>query len=138
MLLVRKSSWNFVPSLTNLAWMGCCVLLRNGLCACSLLIWPSPFSILRLKSICLPFVHCTLNRFSDPLVDYLRSQRVLRGIKRSLGDAHSLRHPSVIQSQITLLIIFNSLNMSISDHQCSHQAAPLQDSRSFKTNDALR
>ena len=93
MLLVRKSSWNFVPSLTNLAWMGCCVLLRNGLCACSLLIWPSPFSILRLKSICLPFVRCTLNRFSDPLVDYLRSQRVLCGIKRSLGDAHSLRHP---------------------------------------------
>ena len=57
--------------------------------------------------------------FADPLVDCLRLQRVLRGIKRSKGDSRASRLPV---TDSTLLIIFNSLDRSIPDH-CMFWAA---------------
>ena len=50
----------------------------------------------------------------DPLVDCFRLQRVLRGVKRSRGDAKSVRHPV---TDHTLLIIFKALDMNIPDHR---------------------
>ena len=57
--------------------------------------------------------------FADPLVDCLRLQRVLRGIKRSKGDSRASRLPV---TDSTLLIIFNSLDLNIPDH-CMFWAA---------------
>ena len=51
--------------------------------------------------------------FADPLVNCLRLQRVLRGIKRSRGDSRATRHPVTAS---TLLIIFKSLDLNITDH----------------------
>ena len=51
--------------------------------------------------------------FSDPLLNCLRSQRVLRGIKRSRGDSRATRHPV---TDSTLLIVFKSLDLNIPDH----------------------
>ena len=51
--------------------------------------------------------------FADPLVNCLRLQRVLRGIKRSRGDSRATRHPV---TDSTMLLIFKSLDLNIPDH----------------------
>ena len=51
--------------------------------------------------------------FSDPLMDCLRLQRVVRGIKRPVGEAGSTRLPGTDQ---TLLLIFKALDFSKHDH----------------------
>ena len=51
--------------------------------------------------------------FPDPLVNCLRLQRVVRGIKRIQGSSQVQRLP--ITDEI-LLIIFNSLDLSLPDH----------------------
>ena len=57
--------------------------------------------------------------FSDPLVDCLRLQRVLRGIKRTQGDSSSLRLP--ITDDI-MMVIFRALDLTHPDH-CMFWAA---------------
>ena len=57
--------------------------------------------------------------FSDPLVDCLRLQRVLRGIKRTQGDSLSLRLP--ITDDI-MMVIFQALDLTHPDH-CMFWAA---------------
>ena len=57
--------------------------------------------------------------FADPLVDYLRLQRVLRGIKRTQGDTSSLRLP--VTDDI-MMVIFRSSDLSLPDH-CMFRAA---------------
>lgn len=57
--------------------------------------------------------------FSDPLVDCLRLQRVLRGIKRTQGDSSSLRLP--ITDDI-MMVIFRALDLTQPDH-CMFWAA---------------
>ena len=59
---------------------------------------------------------CTLHieqGFSDPLVDCLQLQRVLRGIKRTQGDSSSLRLP--ITDDI-MTVIFRALDLTHPDH----------------------
>ena len=51
--------------------------------------------------------------FSDPLVDCLRLQRVLRGIKRTHGDSSSLRLP--VTDDI-MMVIFRALDLTHMDH----------------------
>ena len=51
--------------------------------------------------------------FSDPLVDCLRLQRVLRGIKRTQGDSSSLRLP--ITDDI-MMVICRALDLTHPDH----------------------
>ena len=51
--------------------------------------------------------------FSDPLVDCLRLQRVLRGIKRTHGDSSSLRLP--VTDDIRM-VIFRALDLTHMDH----------------------
>ena len=51
--------------------------------------------------------------FPDPLVNCLHLQRVVRGIKRIQGSSQVQRLP--ITDEI-LLIIFNSLDLSLPDH----------------------
>lgn len=51
--------------------------------------------------------------FPDPLVDCLRLQRVLRGIRRSQGDSKVARHPV---TDYTLLAIFKFMDLSTHDH----------------------
>ena len=57
--------------------------------------------------------------FADPLVDCLRLQRVLRGIKRTQGDTSSLRLP--VTDDI-MMVIFRALDLSLPDH-CMFWAA---------------
>ena len=57
--------------------------------------------------------------FPDPLVDCLRLQRVLRGIKRTQGSPEAQRLP--ITDHI-LMIIFGSLDLAVYDH-CMFWAA---------------
>ena len=57
--------------------------------------------------------------FPDPLVNCLRLQRVIRGIKRTQGSSEAQRLP--ITNDI-LMIIFSSLDLSIPDH-CMFWAA---------------
>ena len=57
--------------------------------------------------------------FSDPLVDCLRLQRVLRGIKRTQGDSSSLRLP--ITDDI-MMVICRALDLTHPDH-CMFWAA---------------
>ena len=57
--------------------------------------------------------------FSDPLVDCLRLQRVLRGIKRTQGDSSSLRLP--ITDDI-MMVIVRALDLIHPDH-CMFWAA---------------
>ena len=57
--------------------------------------------------------------FPDPLVNCLRLQRVVRGIKRTQGSSQAQRLP--ITDDI-LMIIFNSLDLSLPDH-CMFWAA---------------
>ena len=57
--------------------------------------------------------------FVDPLVECLRLQRVLRGIKRTQGDTSSLRLP--VTDDI-MMVIFRSLDLSLPDH-CMFWAA---------------
>jgi len=45
--------------------------------------------------------------FADPLVDCLRLQRVLRGIKRTQGDTSSLRLPV---TEDIMMVIFGALD----------------------------
>ena len=52
--------------------------------------------------------------FTDPLVDCLCLQRVLRGIKRTQGDTSSLR-PLVTDDNI-MMVIFHALDLSLPDH----------------------
>ena len=51
--------------------------------------------------------------FSDPLVDCLRLQQVLRGIKRTHGDSSSLRLP--VTDDI-MMVIFQALDLTHMDH----------------------
>ena len=51
--------------------------------------------------------------FVDPLVECLRLQRVLRGIKRTQGDTSSLCLP--VTDDI-MMVIFHSLDLSLPDH----------------------
>ena len=51
--------------------------------------------------------------FPDPLVDCLRLQRVLRGIRRSQGDSKVTRHPV---TDHTLLAVFKFVDLNIPDH----------------------
>lgn len=51
--------------------------------------------------------------FPDPLVDCLRLQRVLRGIRRSHGDSRAARHPV---TDHTLLAVFRFLDVNTHDH----------------------
>ena len=110
MLLVRGGLSSFVPSWKNLDHTGPCALL-NGLCACSSHTWLNRCVMLhvQLKCTCLRSVQ----GFADPLVNCLRLQRVLRGVKCSQGDSRATRHP-VTDSK--LLIIFKSLGLNIPDH----------------------
>lgn len=57
--------------------------------------------------------------FSDPLVNCLRLQRVLRGIKRTQGDSSSQRLP--ITDEI-MAVIFKALDVTMADH-CMFWAA---------------
>ena len=57
--------------------------------------------------------------FTDPLVDCLRLQRVLRGIKITQGDTSSLRLP--VTDDI-MMVIFRALDLSLPDH-CMFWAA---------------
>ena len=57
--------------------------------------------------------------FSDPLVDCLRLQRVLRGIKRTQGESSSLRLP--VTDDI-MMVIFRALDITHLDH-CMFWAA---------------
>ena len=57
--------------------------------------------------------------FADPLVDCLRLQRVLRGIKRTQGDTSSLRLPV---TEDIMMVIFRALDLSLPDH-CMFWAA---------------
>ena len=57
--------------------------------------------------------------FSDPLVDCLQLQRVLRGIKRTQGDSSWLRLP--ITDDI-MMVIFRALDLTHADH-CMFWAA---------------
>ena len=57
--------------------------------------------------------------FADPLVDCLRLQRVLRGIKRTQGDTASLRLP--VTDDI-MMVIFRALDLNLPD-QCMFWAA---------------
>ena len=57
--------------------------------------------------------------FSDPLVDCLRLQRVLRGIKRTQGDSSSLRLPI---TDDLMMVIFRALDLTHPDH-CMFWAA---------------
>ena len=57
--------------------------------------------------------------FADPLVDCLRLQQVLRGIKRTQRDTSSLRLP--VADDI-MMVIFRSLDLSLPDH-CMFWAA---------------
>ena len=56
--------------------------------------------------------------FADPLVDCLRLQRVLRGIKRTQGDTSSLHLPVTD----IMMVIFRALDLSLPDH-CMFWAA---------------
>ena len=60
--------------------------------------------------------------FPNPLVNCLRLQRVVRGIKRTLGSSQVQRLP--ITDEI-LLIIFNSLDLSLPDHSMFWAACTL-------------
>ena len=51
--------------------------------------------------------------FADPLVNCLRLQQVLCGVKRSRCDSRATRHPV---TDCTLLIILKSLDLNIPDH----------------------
>ena len=51
--------------------------------------------------------------FPDPLVDCLRLQRVLRGVKRTQGDASSQRLPI---TDNVMIIIFKALDVNMPDH----------------------
>ena len=57
--------------------------------------------------------------FPDPLVDCLGLQRVLRGIKRTQGDADSLRLPV---TDDVMVAIFRALDLRLPDH-CMFWAA---------------
>ena len=57
--------------------------------------------------------------FADPLVDCLRLQRVLRGIKRTQGDTSSLR---LLVTDDIMMVIFRALDLSLPDH-CMFWAA---------------
>ena len=65
--------------------------------------------------VCLSAV-CALHieqGFSDPLVDCLQLQQVLKGIKRTQGDSSSLRLP--ITDDI-MMVIFRALDLTHPDH----------------------
>lgn len=51
--------------------------------------------------------------FPDPLIDCVRPQLVVRGIKRSQGSANSQQLP---MTDDILLVIFKSLDLLIPDH----------------------
>ena len=51
--------------------------------------------------------------FADPLVNCLRLQQVLRGIKRSRVDSRATCHPV---TDSAMLLIFKSLDLNIPDH----------------------
>ena len=51
--------------------------------------------------------------FPDPLVNCLRLQRVLRGVKRTQGDASSQRLPI---TDDVMVVIFKALDLNIPDH----------------------
>ena len=57
--------------------------------------------------------------FPDPLVECLRLQRVLRGVKRTQGDASSQRLPI---TDDVMIIIFKALDVNMPDH-CMFWAA---------------
>ena len=57
--------------------------------------------------------------FADPLVDCLRLQRVLRGIKRTQGDTSSL---CLLVTDDIMMVIFRALDLSLPDH-CMFWAA---------------
>ena len=114
MLPVRGGSSTFVPSWEDLDCTGPHAPPMSGLCACLSHTWPSRCVMPQLK------VYLSVVRslhieqgFADPLVNCLRLQRVLRGIKRSRGDSRATRHPV---TNSTMLLIFKSLDLNIPDH----------------------
>lgn len=60
--------------------------------------------------------------FPDPLLNCLRLQRVLRGIKRSQGDSSRTRLPVTASLMFT---IFHSLDLTIQDHRMFWAACTL-------------
>ena len=89
----------------------------NGACACLPLFWRDQFNTPQYLSA-VRSLHIE-EGFPDPLVNYLRLQRVVRGIKSTQGSSQVQRLP--ITDDI-LMLIFNSLDLSLPDH-CMFWAA---------------
>lgn len=86
-----------------------CMQLRKVVTYLAQSGWPSTIKVYLSAIRALHIEH----GFPYPLINCLRLQRVLYGIKRSLGDSGSTCHPD---TDSTLFISFNSLDIDIPDH----------------------
>ena len=113
----RRSSTTSVCNSAGFINLDPPALLMNGLCVFLRLFW----KVLATIKVYLPAVRSLHieQGFPDPLVDCLWLQRVLRGIKGTLGDALSLRLPG---TDDIMVAIFRALDMSLPDH-CMFWAA---------------
>ena len=113
MLLVRGGSSTFVPSWEDRPyespcpadeWTLCLFVthLAQSVCHATIKVYLSAVRALHIEQ-----------GFADPLVNCLRLQRVLHGIKRSWGDYRATCHPV---TDSTILLIFKSLDLNIPDH----------------------
>ena len=92
----------------------------SGHCACLRPLWPLRSSTRPSRFICRQFAPCISSKvFSNPLVDCLRLQRVLRGIKRTQGESSFSRLP--VTDDI-MMVIFRALDITHPDH-CMFWAA---------------